>query len=40
VGLKEYPLVHNEGVRKQDITKLNLEGLNPDDLQWIESNYI
>ena len=35
VGVEDYPLVHNEGVRRFDIHALNLEGMEPDDIYQI-----
>lgn len=41
VGLLEYPIVHNEGVRRHNIHELNLDGLEPEDLinlTWRQSS--
>jgi hypothetical protein len=34
-GVEDYPMLHNEGVRRFDIHALNLEGMDPDDIYQI-----
>lgn len=37
LGLVNYPVVHNEGVNKRDIYKLNLDGVAPEDIEHIKT---
>lgn len=41
VGLLEYPVIHNEGVRRHNIQELNYDGISPEDLiniTWQENS--
>lgn len=37
VSVKDYPIVHNEGVRKHDRFKLDLNGMSDEDLEHIKT---
>lgn len=37
LGLVDYPVKHNEGVNKRDIYKLNLDGIAPEDIDYIKT---
>jgi hypothetical protein len=42
IGLQDYPVLHNEGVRRQDIHDFNLSGMDAEDLiniQWLKESY-
>lgn len=42
IGLQDYPVRHNEGVRKQDIHDFNLSGMDAEDIiniTWLKENY-
>jgi hypothetical protein len=42
VGLLDYPIVHNEGVRRHNIHEFDLNGLDPEDLiniEWLKESY-
>lgn len=43
VGLLDYPIVHNEGVRRHDINDFNYHGMDAEDIaqiEWYRENYI
>jgi len=43
VGLKDYPVYHNEGVRRHNINEFDLTGIEPEDLiniEWHRENSI
>lgn len=39
IGFTNPPLQHNEGVRRFDIRKLNLDGMKPEDIEHIKTIY-
>lgn len=42
IGLEDYPLRHNEGVRRHDIHDFNLDGMDPEDIinvTWLKESY-